>query len=471
MRRLTIVAFFVLLAPMWVQAQTPLWVRQIGSSGVDRAFGIVTDELGDVYICGMSSGRLDPSRPSPVGGADVLVIKLSSLGTVKWIRQLGTIGRDYAYGIDVDQAGNIYVCGETQGSWAAPSSPRFDAFVCKIDGSGNLLWVRQFGPAEDDVANDIAVDAFGNVYVVGNSELGFGGVSNSSLDAFVAKFDTDGTMLWAKQIATDQEDRGTGIEVDAAGNAYVGGSTWGSRFAPNQGQADALLAKFDAVGNVKWIRQLGWQYSEEFVDVGLSERGFVYLGGATSTLSSGYSGTPPNTFVAKYNGNGSLLWQKESNSQFQEHFRGLAVDRHDNVYAGGFIRWWGEEVVLTKFNANGQVRWATRLNSTEDEVGAGVAVDRVGSVYFTGTTEGSLGGPINGNDDIFLAKYSDVSCYADCDTSTGVGVLDVFDYLCFQEAFINKEPFACDCDAVRGSGVCDIWDFICFGDAFVTGCP
>jgi Bacterial Ig domain len=62
-------------------------------------------------------------------------------------------------------------------------------------------------------------------------------------------------------------------------------------------------------------------------------------------------------------------------------------------------------------------------------------------------------------------------CYADCDASTGAGVLDIFDFLCFQNSFVAGEPYACDCDTSTGSGVCDIFDFLCFQDAFVSGCP
>jgi hypothetical protein len=62
-------------------------------------------------------------------------------------------------------------------------------------------------------------------------------------------------------------------------------------------------------------------------------------------------------------------------------------------------------------------------------------------------------------------------CYPDCDTSTGPGVLDIFDFLCFQDAFTRNDPYACDCDTTSGPGVCDVFDFLCFQDAFVTGCP
>lgn len=63
------------------------------------------------------------------------------------------------------------------------------------------------------------------------------------------------------------------------------------------------------------------------------------------------------------------------------------------------------------------------------------------------------------------------SCYADCDQSTGAGTLDIFDFLCFQNSFVNGETYACDCDTSTGNGVCDVFDFLCFQNAFVGGCP
>ncbi len=62
------------------------------------------------------------------------------------------------------------------------------------------------------------------------------------------------------------------------------------------------------------------------------------------------------------------------------------------------------------------------------------------------------------------------SCYPDCDQSTGPGVLDIFDFLCFGNLFAAGDPYACDCDTTTGAGVCDIFDFLCFGNAFNVGC-
>ena len=73
-----------------------------------------------------------------------------------------------------------------------------------------------------------------------------------------------------------------------------------------------------------------------------------------------------------------------------------------------------------------------------------------------------------GSADSYIAKFSSVPCYPDCDNN---GVLDVFDFTCWQNAFVSGAPFACNCDTSTGPNVCDLFDFLCFQTAFVAGCP
>lgn len=79
--------------------------------------------------------------------------------------------------------------------------------------------------------------------------------------------------------------------------------------------------------------------------------------------------------------------------------------------------------------------------------------------------------PDFGTDSNMNGVPDNCECYADCDRSTGTGVLDIFDFLCFQNRFAASEPYACDCDTSTGPNVCDIFDFLCFQNAFAGGCP
>jgi probable HAF family extracellular repeat protein len=95
----------------------------------------------------------------------------------------------------------------------------------------------------------------------------------------------------------------------------------------------------------------------------------------------------------------------------------------------------------------------------------GFILDRAASISDTGVIVG-IGhwGPGWGPSVAYALFPIETSCYADC---TGEGMLDVFDFLCFQDAFVSGDPYA-DC---TGEGTLDVFDFLCFQDAFVTGCP
>ena len=135
-----------------------------------------------------------------------------------------------------------------------------------------------------------------------------------------------------------------------------------------------------------------------------------------------------------------------------------------------------------RFDANG----APSKNGTPNMCAASLMTDGDGCQSVISSLVWSVGGPFGSGwitpcaagmsgDFIIrtLVEPLEKSCKADCDTSTGVGVLDIFDFLCFQNGFVTGDPKACDCDITTGTNppVCDIFDFLCFQAAFAAGCP
>ena len=129
------------------------------------------------------------------------------------------------------------------------------------------------------------------------------------------------------------------------------------------------------------------------------------------------------------------------------------------------------DVFLARYDDAGNQLWIRQFGTSNDDEARALAPDGAGGVLVAGATSGSLGGPNAGGWDAFLARYEIDSCYADCDQSTGNGVLDIFDFLCGQNSFVLGQSYACDCDTSTGNGVCDLFDFLCFQNAFVGGCP
>lgn len=194
-----------------------LWKRQPGTSAYDQAFGVVTDETG-VYLVGSTYGSMAAANK---GGSDIFIIKLDRNGRFLWRRQPGTASDDIALSIAADGNGKIYVAGSTYGRLGGPMQGICDAIVITLDRNGRYLWRRQFGTDTISSAEGIAVDADGHVFVAGTTNGSLGGANMGLTDAFVVKLDETGNELWASQFGTDYADSASGVVTDTDGNAYV----------------------------------------------------------------------------------------------------------------------------------------------------------------------------------------------------------------------------------------------------------
>jgi hypothetical protein len=257
MNRALLLGLVVMAGGEYCFAQTIAWTRQFGSPSVagndtiDIGQAVAADSIGSVYVAGYTEGTL-PGQTS-LGPYDAFIRKYDSSGAEKWTRQFGTQASDFVYGIVIDNIGNIYVAGYTQGTFPHTSSlGQEDAYIRKYNPNGDELWTRQFGTAGTDVALATAVDATGNVYAAGVT-LGLGG-----LDAFLRKFDGNGATVWTRQFGTAARDSAQAVVTDLRGDVYVTGYTYG-KFPgqSNAGRADAFLRKYDPNGTPLWTHQFG----------------------------------------------------------------------------------------------------------------------------------------------------------------------------------------------------------------------
>ncbi|MBI2820490.1 MAG: hypothetical protein HYX73_10970, partial [Acidobacteria bacterium] len=268
----------------------------------DEAWGVAVDATG-VYVAGITGGAL-PGQTS-VGGDDAFVRKYDFSGNLLWTHQFGTSNPDSARGVAVDAAG-VYVVGTIlSGSLPGQTSAgNYDAFVRKYDSNGNELWTRQFGTASPDQARGVAVDAT-SVYIVGGTNGALPGqTSAGSSDAFVRRYDANGTELWTRQFGSSSFgfDEALGVAVDSTG-VYVTGTAGGT--LPGQtsaGAGDAFVRKYDATGAELWTLQFGSDnfFSSDWAYGVAVDTSAVYVGGRTTgTLPGQTSAGGQDAFVVK----------------------------------------------------------------------------------------------------------------------------------------------------------------------------
>jgi hypothetical protein len=279
---------------------------------------------------------------------DAFVAKLDAEGNFVYSTLLGSSGRDLGLDLTVDAAGNAYVVGETEGE-DFPTTPgcfqpalggpptlawgALDGFVTKLNPDGSaLVYSTYLGGRDLDSAHGIALDTDGNAYVTGVTYQGLepnnfpttpgafqpnysGGLS----DAFVTKLNATGSaLLYSSHLGgsgfTMGENNGTGIAVDAAGNAYVTGETVTVDFptvnpfqAQLAGAADAFIAKVNPAGTMLiYSSYLGGKFSDFPVDIAVDAGGNAYVTGETGSADFP---TTPGSYQPAYGGGNCDIFQ------------------------------------------------------------------------------------------------------------------------------------------------------------------
>jgi hypothetical protein len=275
---------------------TLIATRQFGTSADEEAYTASADSTGNVYVSGYTRGPLAGANH---GGQDGYVRKYDSAGTVQWTRQFGTSSDDMNTFVSADNLGNVFVAGMTFGSLDGPNAGSLDDFIRKYDTSGNLIWAKQFGTSAIESILGVTNDGVGNVYITGQSFGNLAGPGAGSSDAFVAKYNSSGTQQWIRQFGSAGIDIPENLFVDSTGSVFVTGLTKGNLQGVNAGGNDIFVSKLDALGNVSWTQQLGTSADDAGADISADGLGHVYVSGYTYGSLGGPLAGDSDAFVLK----------------------------------------------------------------------------------------------------------------------------------------------------------------------------
>ena len=326
-----------------------------------------------------------------------------------WIRQIGTSSRDGGAAVSADGLGNVYIAGYTEGSLGGPLAGVEDAFLSKFDTDGSLLWTRQLGTSEGATCSGISADRIGNVYISGTTTGSLGGPLAGWFDAFVGKYDSEGNLQWVRQFGPSVWEESWGISADHLGNVYVTGYV----HYPDIPYYDGFLTKYDPQGNLVWTGDIGTSDWDVSYGVSADGMGNAYISGAAIGLPGSPNPGNIDPFVSKFDSEGHLLWTSGVGTSDEDWSYCVSADGLGNVYISGYTlgslggsNAGSGDAFVSKYDPDGSLLWTCQFGGVEFETAFGISVDKLGSVYISGITYGSLGGPNTGTEDVFVAKLT-----------------------------------------------------------------
>ncbi len=432
----------------------------LGGKAADGAASIAVDSDGNMYVAGHTFSRefptANPLQTHNRDDEDIVVSKLNASGSALiYSTYLGGTGDDFAFGIAIDPARNVYVTGQTLSTnlpvvnalQPALAGPR-DAFVMKLNASGSaLVYSTYLGGSAYDYGDEIAADSIGNAYIVGGTSSIDFPTANAmqpanagSDDVFVVKLNGTGSaLLFSTYFGGNGIEEGRDITVDGAGNVYIAGTTYSTNLPvqnpfqySNGGMSDAFVAKLDSQGALIYSTYLGGSGYDQCFGLAVDTSGNAYVTGSTSSinfptknpLQIANGGGSSDAFVTVLNAGGfALVYSTYLGGDRDEQGNSIAVDAFGNAYVAGHTGSTNFPIVnpiqtggngfVTKVDTSG----STLLYSTYFANGVNtIAVDASGNAYIAGVTSPDVLPTVNpfqsmtqGSYDEFIAKISDNS--------------------------------------------------------------
>lgn len=252
-----------------------LWLTQIGGEGFDELHHIAADGAGNTYAAGFTNDTIvvqtDTVRINQANSSQLFITRLNASGIPQWIRSIGSnFGTVGISGFAVDGQGNSYIGGYFQDTivWNTDTivaNSGADGFLAKYNSSGVLQWQRPITGNASEVVRHISLDAAGNVWVVGsfNDKLLLDSnvltATEGTFDTFLAQYNTNGELIWAKQLFTHDliADR---LASATNGGAYISGTAYATTTIDNTatideaGNGEIFVAYLDANGALVWAK-------------------------------------------------------------------------------------------------------------------------------------------------------------------------------------------------------------------------
>jgi uncharacterized delta-60 repeat protein len=394
------------------------WTRLLGTTSRDEANALTTGLDGSIYVAGITFGDLDGQTNS--GAGDAFIAKYNPDGTKAWTRLLGTTSQDIAYALTTGVDGSIYVAGITGGNLdGRTNSGVYDAFITKYKPDGTREWTRLLGSPESDAANALTTGLDGSIYVAGITGGNLDGQTNlGGPDAFITKYNPDGIKAWTRLLGTVFSDYAHALTTGLDGSIYIAGYTLGNLDGQtNSGAGDAFITKYNPDGTKAWTRLLGTTSTDIANALTTGADGSIYISGYTSgNLDGQINSGNRDAFIAKYNPDGTKEWTRLLGTGTSDEANALITGADGSIYISGYTSGdlsgqpnnGGVDAFITKYKPDGTKEWTKLLGTSSNESANAMTTGVNGSIFIAGSTFGDLDGQTHsGNGDAFITKLID----------------------------------------------------------------
>ncbi|GGD70817.1 hypothetical protein GCM10011514_38670 [Emticicia aquatilis] len=415
-----------------------------------------------------------------------LISLIASAQNLQLLRQASSGGYNSIIASVTDDTGNLYVLGGyngvlTWGTISLPTAASNESYIAKFDVSGNCLWVKRFGGVSYDIAlsgSSIYITGYfsGTINFNTPSAAGSNELTNAAGggDIFVAKFDTDGNIQWARRAGGTNSyvDMGEGIAATSDA-VYVVGYFYGtanfntpysagSNEITSAGGTDGFIAKFDTNGEIQTIQRIGGTGLDYCREIAIKSNEIYVVGdfsetanfntpsafGTNELVSAGLT----DGFLARYDNTGAIQWLRRFGGVKSDNTPDIALSTNDVYVLGG---WGGTsnfntpsafgsneitsasttyDACIAKFNDAGTFQWAKRAGSTSAATGGSSIFASNNAVFFTGkfsrtinfntpaaTGSNELISAGTVSEDMFVAKYDEAGVFKWAKRGGGAG--------------------------------------------------
>lgn len=439
-------------------AQIPAleWAHAFGGPQGDNGQSVATDSQNNVYVAGTFSGTadFDPGTGTAYlnagAGPNVFIQKLNPDGNLLWAKVFPAGSNTIVTCIAIDPSDNLIIGGRFTGtmifntvdSTSTISSPnQADAYIAKMNASGQFLWVRSFGNPNDtagdpDLIQAVKTDASGNIYSTGhfygaadfdpnNTGAVIVTATGSNKDIFIQKLSPGGDLIWVKKIGSGDLEESVSMSIYQNTLWLTGWFQQTVDFNPStaittlssHGYADIFLLSLTTDGDFNQVKQFGSAFSDKGVDLTTDPGGAIYLTGIFDAAIDLDPGTGTNSvspangtdfFILKLTPSADFSWAKTFPGTYYKYSQTLAYHPGNGIVVTGIFSdsvnfnpgspagnyFSGQDdIFLVYLDQDGNHVWSGAYGSQnilDNDYVSGIAADNLGGIYSTGRFVGAV---------------------------------------------------------------------------------